>query len=297
MGRSQAVAASLVLTIGVLWGLNWPAVRTVLDWVPPWTFRGSAFLLGALILAAIARTAGESLHVPERDRAALLGASLLTVLGFNMLTAYGQLLTETSKAAIIAFTMPMWAAILSSIFLKERLGLNRLTSLCLGMGGLIVLLSSDGAEYIKRPAGFVVMLGAALSWAGGTVLLKGHAWSIGPLARSTWLVALTALPASVGALLLEQPWTLSLPPLHVIGVYVFHVVGPVAICYAAWTSLILRLPASTAAIGTLLIPVVGVLSSSLLIGDELTLAKLSALGLIVASVVVVFVRPFRGRRG
>jgi drug/metabolite transporter (DMT)-like permease len=297
MEKSQAVAASLVLTIGVLWGLNWPAVKYILGWVPPWTFRALAFSLGALLLAIISRTVGEGLRVPKQDRAALVGAGLLTVFGFNILTAFGQLLTETSKAAIIAFTMPMWAAIFSSLLLKETLGINRLMSLVLGMGGLVVLLNANGAEYLEHPAGFVVMLGAAISWAGGTVLLKGHPWSIGPVARSAWLVGVSALPAVAGAVLLEHPWALSWPPLSVVAVFIYHVVGPVAICYAAWTILIVRLPASTAALGTLLVPVVGVLSSSLLIGDELTLPKLAALALIVASVVVVLVRPFARRRG
>lgn len=293
MNKSQSVAASLVLTIGVLWGLNWPAVKFLLGALPPWTLRALAFALGTVLLAAIARAAGESLDVPKRDRMAIIGASLLTVFGFNLLTAFGQLLTETSKAAIIAFTMPMWAALLSSIFLKEKLGLNRLISLALGMGGLAVLLKSNGAEYFDHPAGFVVMLAAAISWAAGTVLMKGHAWSIQPLARATWLVGISAMPAVAGALLFERPWTLDWPPVSTFAVFAYHVVGPVAICYAAWTVLIGRLPASTAAIGTLLIPVVGVLSSSLLLGDELTLPKLTALGLIVASVAIVFIRPFR----
>lgn len=295
MNKSQAVAASLVLTIGVLWGLNWPAVKVLLGALPPWTLRALAFALGTVLLAAIARATGESLSVPKQDRKAIIGASLLTVFGFNLLTAFGQLLTETSKAAIIAFTMPMWAALLSSIFLKERLGLNRLISLALGMGGLAVLLNSNGAEYFDHPAGFVVMLAAAISWAAGTVLMKGHAWSIEPLARAAWLVGISSVPAVTGALLFERPWTLAWPPVSAFAVFAYHVVGPVAICYAAWTVLIGRLPASTAAIGTLLIPVVGVLSSSLLLGDELTLPKLTALGLIVASVAIVFIRPFRHR--
>ncbi len=293
MVQSRFIAVSLVITIGILWGLNWPAVKFVLHDVPPWTFRAIAFSCGGVILAFIARMSGETLVVPPRDRVAITFASLLTVLGFNIFTAFGQLLTETSKAAIIAFTMPMWAAILSAVFLGEKIGVNKGLSLLLGMSGLAVLLVSGGAEYISRPAGFLVMLGAAISWAAGTVLMKAHDWQIAPLARSAWLVGLSAPPAVIVALLLEHPWTLPVPPLSVMAVMAFHVIGPVAICYAAWTLLIARLPASTAAIGTLLIPVVGVLSSSVLLGDQLTAAKLVALALIMASVAFVFVRPVK----
>lgn len=291
MDRSRLAAVGLVVTIGVLWGLNWPAVKFILGSLPPWTFRALAFGFGGMLLALITRMRGETLSIPRQDRLHIIAASILTVFGFNLLTAYGQLLTETSKAAIIAFTMPMWAALMSAVVLKEGLGLNRLVSLALGMGGLVMLLWASGGEYLERPAGFLVMLGAAVSWAAGTVWLKAHRWQIGLLARSAWLVGISAVPALAGALALEQPWTLPLPPLPVLAVLLFHIIGPVALCYGAWTLLIARLPATTAAIGTLLIPVVGVLSSSLLLSDQLTPAKLAALGLIVASVLFVLVRP------
>lgn len=296
MTRSQAGAVALVMTIGVLWGLNWPAVKFILGSIPPWTFRALAFSLGAILLAVMAHRAGEHLRVPACERMPLIIASLLTVFGFNVFTAFGQLLTETSKAAIIAFTMPMWAALLAVIFLGERFTLNRLAALLLGMAGLATLLGGDARSFIDHPAGFLFMLGAAVSWAAGTVLLKARDWAIAPLSRSAWLVGVSAIPAWAGALLFEQPWTLGLPDASVLAVFAFHVVGPVALCYAAWVSLVSRLPASTAAIGTLLIPVVGVLSSSLLLGDVLTLDKTIALGLIVSSVALTFIQPGKSRR-
>jgi len=293
MTKSQTGAVVLVITIGILWGLNWPAVKFILGSVPPWTFRALAFTLGGTLLAIIARGAGESLGIAVHERSHLVVAGLLTVFGFNVFTAFGQLLTETSKAAIIAFTMPMWAAIMAAIFLGERFGITRFASLLLGMTGLVTLLAGDIGNFINHPAGVLFMLGAAVSWAAGTVLLKARNWTITPLARSAWLVGVSAIPAWAGALLFEQPWTLGFPNASVVAVFTFHVIGPVALCYAAWVILISRLPASTAAIGTLLIPVVGVLSSSVLLGDELTWQKIAALGLIVTSVALTFIQPHR----
>jgi len=296
MTKSQTGAIVLVIMIGVLWGLNWPAVKFILCSIPPWTFRALAFTLGGVLLAVIARGAGESLGVAAQERSHLVVAGLLTVFGFNLFTAFGQLLTETSKAAIIAFTMPMWAAIMAAIFLGERFAISSLISLLLGMSGLAVLLAGDIGNFISHPAGILFMLGAAVSWAAGTVLLKARAWTTTPLARSAWLVGVAAIPAWAGALLFEQPWTLAVPDTLVLAVFAFHVAGPVALCYAAWVVLIARLPASTAAIGTLLIPVVGVLSSHVLLGDVLTWQKITALGLIVSSVALTFIQPLRSRQ-
>jgi len=296
MTRSHTGAVVLVITIGILWGLNWPVVKFILGSVPPWTFRALAFTLGAVLLAVVARCAGERLDVSAQERKPMLVAGLLTVFGFNVFTAFGQLLTETSKAAIIAFTMPMWAAIFAAIFLGEKFGFNRIASLLLGMIGLATLLASDAGDFIDHPAGFLFMLAAAISWAAGTVLLKSRDWTTTALARSTWLVGVSAIPAWAGALLFEQPWALGIPSASVMAVFAFHVVGPVALCYAAWVVLISRLPASTAAIGTLLIPVVGVLSSHVLLGDVLTWQKITALGLIVASVALTFFQPLRSQQ-
>ncbi|MEO1159516.1 MAG: EamA family transporter [Pseudomonadota bacterium] len=132
--------------------------------------------------------------------------------------------------------------------------------------------------------------------AAGTVLLKARHWVMAPLARSAWLVGASAIPAWAGAAIFERPWSLDIPDGPVLAVFAFHVIGPVALCYAAWVSLVSRLPASTAAIGTLLIPVVGVLSSSLLLGDVLTVDKIIALCLIVSSVALTFIQPARSQQ-
>jgi drug/metabolite transporter (DMT)-like permease len=136
MDKSRIFAVSLVITIGVLWGLNWPAVKFILGSLPPWTFRALAFGLGGILLAVIARLAGEPLTLEKRHRWPIVAASLLTVFGFNLLTAFGQLLTETSKAAIIAFTMPMWAALMSAVFLNERIGITSWFRWCWAWAGL-----------------------------------------------------------------------------------------------------------------------------------------------------------------
>ncbi|MGI9301986.1 MAG: DMT family transporter [Gammaproteobacteria bacterium] len=295
MNRHRFGDLALVVTIGVFWGLNWPSVKFILGEVPPWTLRAIGFTVGAILLTLFARLNRQSLWPAPDERWRLTLAGLLTVFGFNMLTAFGQLLTETSRAAIIAFTMPMWAAGLSVLFLRESLTAARVASLCVGMLGL-VLLMYDGVGSIRRdPAGPMFMLGSALSWAAGTVILKTRDWSIKPIAQAAWMVSCSAPPAIIAALMLEKPLALSMPTLPVLATLAYHIIFPMAICYVAWVSLVGRLPVSVAAIGTLLIPVVGVISASLLLGDILTWQKLLALALVLSSIALTFVNANRPR--
>ncbi|MBK0399500.1 DMT family transporter [Limibaculum sp. M0105] len=274
----------LIALIGVLWGLNWPAVKFILSEVEPWTLRAFALTTGTLCLAAIAALKGETLRPPPGTLPRLAAAGFFTVFGFNILTAFGQLVTETSKAAIIAFTMPVWASILSTIFLGERAGPRQVAAIGLGMAALGLLIAENPAGILAAPAGPLFMLAAALSWAVGTVLLKGAAPGIGPVARAAWIVGVAAVPATLGAMLVERPWDAALPSAGVLAVLAFHVAGPMVACHAAWATLVGRLPVAVSTVATLLIPVVGVLSSGLLLGEPLGPLRLLALAAVIGAV-------------
>lgn len=284
MSRVSVGDVALIVLIGLFWGLNWPAVKILIGEIPPFTLRAIGFAASAVVLCTLARGRAETIMPQRAEWVQLIAAGLLTVFGFNVLTAFGQLITETSKAAIIAFTMPVWAAIFAALFLGEKLGAGRVSAIALGMSALAILIGADLPAFLAAPEGPLIMLGSAVSWAAGTVVLKKRTWSIGPLACAAWMLAVSTLPALVAALMFEQPWNQEpLSPL-VLATLVFHIALPMAFCYAAWVILVARLPASVAAIGTLLIPVVGVVSASAIFGDAMTWHKLLALMLVIISI-------------
>lgn len=257
----------MVLVIGVLWGLNWPAVKFVLAEIDPWRLRAIGLVVAAALLAATARVISPRLAPRAGSLPQLIAAGLFSVFGFNLLTAFGQQITATSKAAIIAFTMPVWAALLSGLILGERIGGRAALGLIFGMTALALLAAQDWSGLIAAPAGPLIMLGAALSWALGSVLLKTAARELTAIARAAWMVGVSALAAIAGALLFAPGWEGGSLSTKWVAVFAFHVVGPMAVCYAVWTRLVERLPVSIAAIATLLIPVVGVGSSAALMGE------------------------------
>lgn len=285
MGASSKGATLLIVVlIGLLWGLNWPAVKFMLTEIPPITIRAVAFPIAAALLAFVAKAHGDNLLPSNTELPSIIVTGLLVVFGFNVLTTLGQMQTETSKAAIIAYTMPAMTAGFSALFLGERLGHYRLIALIVGTAGLAVLASEDFSALVNEPVGPAIMLAAALSWALGNVALKSRKWGLSSLALTVWFFTVSSVACLPLVLVFEPPWTQSWPSTPILATLLYHALGPMVICYAFWTGLVGRLSASVAAITALLAPIVGVLSSVVLLGDPMTWQKVAALAMILLSI-------------
>ena len=293
--KAQPAGAPIltVLLIGLLWGLNWPAVKFMLTEIPPLSIRAVGLSLAAVLLGSFMWARGHKLAPSPADRFPIIATGLLIIFGFNVCAVIGQSTTETATATIIAFTMPVMTAVFATIFLGEKLSARIVIALLLGMAGLAVLASADVAGLIADPRGPAIMLIAALSWALGTVSLKARTWSLPPLALSVWFLAVSALACWPLVFIFEQPWTQSWPTAPVLWTMAFHVLGPMITCYILWTTMVGQIPATIAAIATLMVPVVGVASSVILLGDPMTWQKAVALVLILASILLtqVLVKP------
>ncbi|SIT05341.1 DMT family transporter [Insolitispirillum peregrinum] len=271
----------LIGLISLCWGLNWPAIKILLGYLPPFTLRALAFTAGAVLILAIARLSGNRLRVAHSDITPLVLGGLLNVLVFNLFTTYGQLTMATSRAAVITFTMPVWTTLLAIPVLKEKPGPRQWVGLVCGMSGLAVLLGPHGLD---QGIGPFLMLGAAVSWALGTVLMKRRPWSTPPMVVTGWQYVLSAVP-----LVLLAAWHDPMPDFSILPAKAWVALGwhiSLSICLAQvlWYKVIRRASAGEATIGTLLIPVIGVTGSLLILGETLTWSLLIALGLIVAAV-------------
>ena len=286
-----AATLCMIVLIGLLWGLNWPAVKFMLTEVSPLTLRAASFTAGAIALTCIAAGMGQRLIPTRSEVRPLIVTSLFILFGFNMLTVLGQLFTPASKAAIIAYSMPAMTAALSVAFLGEVLDMRRVLAICVGLAGLGILASADLPALVAAPLGPVIMLGAALSWAIGNILMQVQNWTLPPLARSAWIFIISAALAWPLVAVFEP--TTEAPALSaaVLWTFAFHVCGPMVACYVMWTVLLGRLSATVAAISTLIAPVVGVLSSVVLLSEPLTWQTTVALLLIVGSIAMTLLRP------
>lgn len=243
--------------------------------------------LGGCGVLLLARLGGHGLFIPRSELGPLVLVALLNVTGWHLGSAHGLSLMMAGRSVIIGFTMPLWAAILSAAVLKEPLTSRKIAGLLLGLTGLAILVYPDLRQMEAAPLGVLFMLGAAISWAAGTVMLKRFSWSMPIIVLTGWQLTLGSLPVVAGALLFEPAFDPGALSWQVWLAMAYVVVFPMWFCHWAWFSVVKIFPASIAAIGTLSIPVIGVISSILVLGETLGWLDWISLVLVVSALAVV----------
>jgi drug/metabolite transporter (DMT)-like permease len=278
------------------WGFNWTALKVALSEVPPWTFRSLCLGFGSAVLFLALRAGGQRLVLPRGQWTRLWLLAILNITSWNMLVAFGVALIPSGRAAILAYTMPVLAVPLSVWLLRERITGAKLAGLALGLTGLALLLAESFAQLGAAPLGSLLVLGAALSWALGTVLQKRFPVNLPAGLYTAWIMLLGGVPIFIGALVLEDVRDLGriglLPALGT----AYNVFVAFAFAHWAWIKIATSVPVSVFSISMLLIPVVGVVSGMLFLGERPTWAEYAALASVVLALLTVL-RPSRAARG
>ena len=273
-----------IMSLGA--GINWPVQKTLLSEWPPMSSRGLSGLTAALILAVLAVSLGQSLRVPRAMWPRILLSAFLNITSWVLMMGFALMWLGAGEAAILAYTMPAWASILAWPVLGERPTPLRLLALAIAFAGLVLLMGGDGVEAsLAKLPGIVLALLTAFTYALGTVMLKRLPIALPPVASAAWQLGLGCLPVAILGLLIDRPDVAALSSLGW-ALLAYNVLIQQCLGYVCWLAALHRLPASVAAIGTMLVPVIGVVASSVALDEPLGPAKLAALALTVVGVVL-----------
>ena len=287
----------LLASLGLFWGLNWPGMKVALNELPVWWFRSMSVTVGALGLLSIAYFTTGTIRLKRSETGPLLLCAVFNIVGWHLFTGYGVSLMPAGRASIIAFTMPVWAALLSSLFLGEAMTKYKYAGLAFGVAGLGVLIGPDLVVLQTAPLGAVFMLGAAVTWAIGTVLFKKQSWSAPVSALAGWQLAVGAVVITIGAMILEPVPDLTQLSGNALIALAYLFALPMIYCQWAYFRVVQLFPAAIAAIGTLAVPIVGVYSSALILGEKVGWQEFTAMALICIALACVLVLPALRRQG
>ncbi|HUD85306.1 MAG TPA: DMT family transporter [Xanthobacteraceae bacterium] len=290
-GSADAGARLMLVVLCIVWGITWPIMRIALSEVPPFTMRTVSSFAGGLALFAVCLVMRRNLRLPGAKGWVHVGiAAMLNVASFSVFSTFAQLSAATSRVAILAYTMPIWAVVLAWVFLGERPTGMQPVAIGLCAAGLAILIYPLTAAGI--PLGIVLALATGVSWAAGTVYLKWARIDADPMAIAIWQVVISFFVIAACMLIFEGG-----PDFHaahtdgVVATVVSGLLGTGA-AYGLWFTIIRRLPAMTASLGVLGSPVIGVIASVLVLGERPTAADITGFALILAaSALTLLSRP------
>jgi len=227
---------------------------------------------------------------PKRsDLPMILSVGILQMATVLALINLGLARVPAGRSAILAYTMPLWVAPGGVLFLGEKLTRGKILAVILGLAGVAVMFNPFDFDWSNSQGviGNGFLLGAAAIWAGTIVHVRGHRWTSTPLELAPWQMLLGLLPLTALA------WTVEGPPpsfeLSPTTLLVMFYSGPVITAFPFWASVTVSraLPAVTTSLVFLLVPVMGLLSASAILGEPLSAATVAGLLLIVAGVATV----------
>jgi drug/metabolite transporter (DMT)-like permease len=272
----------MLVLLCCIWGVTWPVMKIALHEIPPFSMRTITTALGAIALGGFCVFKRVNFYIPSaRAWLHVAVASVLNLVGFAVLTSFAQLHASTSRVAILAYTMPIWAAFLAWPFLGERPTGVKAVALGLCAAGLAILiypLTESGF-----PLGIALALATGISWAAGTVYLKWARIDADPMAVATWQLVIAFFVIAACMMAFEGGFKLAVAGAPALWATAFTGVVGNGVAYGLWFTIVGRLPAMTASLGVLGSPVIGVISSMLILGDRPTATDLIGFALIFAA--------------
>ena len=284
--RASRPGLALLAVAVIGWGSNWPPLKLLLQELPPMAARAWPGLLAAALLAAVVLATGTSLRVPRGLWPRLILAALLNITAWMGLATLSLGWLSASEGAIVAYTMPVWAALLAWPVLGEVPTPKRLAALALSMAGVVLVIAGKGIDIglAKLPGVGFSLAGCSL-FALGTVMTKRWPLAMPPGAAVAWQVALGMVPLVVATLAFETPDWAAVSTRGWVSM-AYMAVLPLCLCYLAWFAALRRLPAGLATQGTLLAPVVSVAGAALFLGEPFGVREVGSLALVLGGVVL-----------
>lgn len=283
---------ALLASLTLVWGTNWPMFAIALRELPVATFRTGVLSMALIVLGLLMRLRGESFAVPKGRWPALILASLTNLIIWNIATSLAVLYIPSGHASVLAYTMPLWVALLGFVVYRQPLTGRLLAAIAIGALAVVALMVPNFRSYASAPQGLFWGLFAGFCWAIGTFVIKRTTWPGMGLSLTFWQVAIGWPPIALGMIVLDG-WPQHMPSTAAIAATLYTGAVPMALGTATWFALVKILPTQVAALSSIAIPIVAVISGVVILHEPLSALQAVAIGSTVISLWLALV-PRRG---
>jgi drug/metabolite transporter (DMT)-like permease len=261
----------------LLWGLSWPAGRAIAQSLPLLSSSAWRFSLAALVLLTWVRLArGSWPSLSAKQWAGLAAAGAVGVFGYTIFFMYGMRHVEASRAAVVVTTNPVFVTLAAAWLFGEPFNWRIGVGLALAvLGAATVMTHGQPWELLTGGVGIGewLLVGCIVAWAGYSLMAKRLMVGVDSLTATAFSAGFGCVLLWCAALVVDGPAVAfdGLPQvtLHQAGLLAFMALGPTVLSYVWFFRGISALGAGVASSYISLVPVVGVSSAVLLLGEPL----------------------------
>ena len=276
----------LLVLLTLFWGVNWPVMKLGVAEMPPLFFRAVCIGGGLVFIWAWARLTHVPLTVPPGAWPSIVKLAIPNVIVWHLLAIIAVKMLASGRAAILGYTMPVWAVVFGVLIFKEHPLPRHWLGVVAAFIGTLLLLSSEFTKLAGSPLGTLLMLTAAAAWGYGTHLMRRSLTSMPTIALTFWMLMLTFGVMVVFSTAFELgDWRLPTPIEWVSIVY--NMAIAIGFCHVVWSSMARNLPPAASGLSVMMIPVLGVFSGMLVLGEQPHWQDYAALALILVALSTV----------
>lgn len=280
------------LLVILIWGLNFVVIKLGLDELPPMLLGAMRFTLAAIPAVFFVRRP----QIPLR-----------WLVAYGMTISFGQFAFLFSAmangmpaglASLVLQSQAFFTLLLAALLLSEKVRAHNLAGLLTAAAGLLLIGLQSGSS--MTAIGLVLTLCAALMWACGNIITK-QVGQIDLTSLVVWGSLIPPLPFLAMSLWLEGPQQIGQALSQISSTAIFALFylafGATLIGYGLWSRLLSRYPAGQIAPFSMLVPVIGLSSANILLGETLDeMQLLGALLILLGLTINVFGGTLRRRR-
>ncbi len=296
MSERSSRADWLVFTgLGFMWGSSYLFIKLAVDDFGTFTLVALRLVVGATLLWTCVRIVGQRLPRERRIYGHLLVMAVINITIPFLLITWAEQSVESSLAAILTSPVPLFAIVLSALFLHdEPLRVNSLVGLIVGFIGVVIVTSRGLTGQGSSVAGELALLGAAFSYGCGAVYSRRNVRGLAPIIPAVFQVTFAAIMVGTVAILFEHPWTARPDGQAIFSILWLGILGS-GLAYLAVFRLFAHWGATRTTLVAYLIPPVGIVLGFLVLQEPVDGRLVIGTALVIAGVGLVNSRYGRRR--
>ena len=289
--RAQSLA--LLAFAIILFGTAWPAMKIGLAGATPIRFAAARAILGAGASFLLLTCIGQLRRPARADLPIILSVGLFQMTVFFALSNLGLRYLPAGRSAVLAYTTALWLVPLA-LLVGEAVPRQRWLGVAAGLLGIVVLADPLAQDWQAGGIllGHALLLLASLSWALAIFHARRHVWHLTPLQALPWQMLLAALLLTAMAALFEPAGHIEMGGSVLVALLYLGIGAGPAASWAA-TSVARALPILVSSLGFLGVPALGLIISTVWMGETITPALV--VGTILIGLGLVLVMTARQR--